>query len=74
MNYSLDWDGPGEREATHVRVNIPHGTEEHAFNPFPASDAAIARGCTCPVQRSWPDALTFALDCPVHELEKVPNG
>lgn len=73
MNYSIEWDGPGEREVTHVRCNIPPGTKAEAFDPFPGSEAAIARGCTCPIQRRWPHSLHFALDCPVHELQRAPQ-
>lgn len=73
MNYSIDWDGPGEREATHVTCHVPPGTKEDAFTLFPGSLAAKAKGCTCPIQRAWPMALKFSLDCPVHELEHVHN-
>jgi hypothetical protein len=73
MNYSVDWDGPGEREATHVVCSVPPGTKEDAFQPFPGSEVAIAKGCTCPTQRDWPHTLKFSLDCPVHELEKTPH-
>lgn len=71
MNYSVDWDGPGESETTHVRLRVPVGTKEEAFDPFPGSESAISRGCTCPVQRRWPEELILALDCPVHELERA---
>lgn len=73
MNFSVEWNGPGEQDATHVRVAVPPETHESAFDPFPGSEAGIARGCTCPVQRRWPHALIFALDCPAHELARVPS-
>jgi hypothetical protein len=73
MNYSIEWDGPGEREATHVECRVQPGSTEQDFAPFPGSEAAIAAGCICPVQRRWPHTLRFSVDCPLHELERVAN-
>jgi hypothetical protein len=70
MNYSLDWSGRGEAEATHVDCIIPEGASRDEFQPFPGSETAVKQGCTCPIQRRWPHSLRFALDCAVHELER----
>jgi hypothetical protein len=56
-----------------VVCNIPEGTTASEFDPFPASEKAIKLGCTCPHQEGWPKWLEFDLDCPVHQLEKVPH-
>lgn len=42
-------------------------------DPFPGSECAFERGCTCPVHQPWPGALAFAAGCPIHELEPVPH-
>lgn len=73
MNYSVDWDGPGEREPTTVACALPADAKLEDFTPFPGSDKAVAMGCRCPEQTRWPHRLTFSVDCPVHELERVPS-
>lgn len=57
-----------------VRCKLPRGVTEENFGlPLPGMPNAIECGCTCPKDGSdeWPTALTFASDCPVHELEKA---
>jgi len=52
---------------------LPVGSENWRPEPFPGSEEAFARGCACPLLQPWPGRLTFAMDCPVHEMEHVKN-
>jgi hypothetical protein len=54
-----------------ITCTLPRGSENWRPDPFPGSDVAAARGCNCPVTQPWPGRLTFAIDCPVHELEST---
>lgn len=56
-----------------IKCAVPHGTLPSEFAPFPGGDEATRLGCTCPHQPLWPQEIRLASDCPVHELERVPN-
>ncbi len=56
-----------------ITCNFDPETKPSEFDPFPGSDKAVKLGCTCPEQKWWPGQLRFAVDCPVHELEKAPH-
>ena len=45
------------------------------MGPFPGSKEAQEAGCTCPEERQQLPGhqLLFDLDCPIHELERVPS-
>jgi hypothetical protein len=69
VNYSIDWDGPGERdEARIVRCCLSPDHAQWKPDDFPGSDVALKKGCTCPADQPWPGALDFSSDCPLHEL------
>jgi hypothetical protein len=55
-----------------VTCRLPPGQERWRPDPFPGSVAAERAGCLCPADQPWPGGLCFAVDCPVHPLEKVP--
>lgn len=73
VGISRDLSSSAQKMADVVVLALPPGTKVADVSPFPASDAAIEQGCTCPEQTLWPDRLWVALDCPVHELERVPS-
>lgn len=50
---------------------LPPGQENFRIEPFPGSDEAFERGCTCPVDQPWPGRYAFAGDCPVHVMESA---
>lgn len=56
-----------------VVCELPEGQERWRPDPFPGSDAAIERGCVCPLHQPWPGKLAFSTRCPVHELERLAN-
>jgi hypothetical protein len=58
---------------TLVTCVLPRGHEKWRPDPFPGSDEAAAADCSCPLHQPWPGKLIFALDCPVHQLEKSQN-
>jgi hypothetical protein len=75
MNFSTDWDGPGERDrdSTIIECAIPASATPKDFDPFPGSEKAIRLGCTCPHQPFVPGKIRFDADCPVHELVRSPT-
>lgn len=56
-----------------ITVQLPEGQEKWRPDPFPGSDVAIEAGCKCPLHQPWPGKITFAVDCPVHELDRPKN-
>lgn len=53
-----------------ISVTLPRGNENWCPDLFPGSDVAAESGCLCPVSQPWPGAFVFAINCPVHELER----
>jgi hypothetical protein len=58
-----------QKRTTIVVCSLPRGMENWRPDPFPGSDAAHDKGCTCPVMQPWPGRIAFDHDCPVHELD-----
>lgn len=59
----------------YVTCTLPDGTKPSEFDPFPGSAKAQKLGCTCPEDQAASPLrrITFAVDCPIHELEHVKN-
>jgi hypothetical protein len=54
-------------------LRLPPDQRDFRPDPFPGSDKAYLKGCTCPAIQPWPGSLFIALECPVHELQRVTN-
>ena len=52
-----------------ITVELPSDQETWRPDPFPGSDEAFDKGCTCPQAQPWPGHLILASDCPIHEME-----
>lgn len=63
-----------QSDQTIITCALPRGHENWRPDPFPGSDVAAARGCTCPVDQPWPGSLAFADDCPVHQIERAKDS
>ena len=53
--------------------NVPSGTKESDFNPFPGNEIARRSGCTCPDQSLANGQIRIDTDCPLHKLERATN-
>lgn len=53
------------------RFQAPVAEEDLPW-PVPGTDDAVDQGCTCPQDQEWPaDKISFAVDCPIHELRRA---
>lgn len=59
----------------YITCTVPEGTKPSEFGPFPGSAKALKLGCTCPEDQDATPLrrVTFAVGCPIHELEHVKN-
>lgn len=53
-----------------VVCTLPEGSKDWRPDPFPGSDEAFERGCTCPQFQPWPGQLLFDPECPAHVLSQ----
>lgn len=60
----------GDHPSRVVRATLPNDQSRWSPPLFPGSQGAADQGCVCPISQPWPGAFDFALDCPVHELQK----
>jgi len=56
-----------------ITCKLHNGSRKIVFSApnmvLPGSDAARAKGCTCPSEQpDDPNQVSFSTDCPVHEL------
>lgn len=58
---------------TVIRCDLPDEAKDWRPDPFPGSEVAFNRGCTCPQCQPWPGQLLFDTECPIHELERKWN-
>jgi hypothetical protein len=58
------------KSAQIVTCKLPAG-EQHP-HPLPGSLEAALDGCMCPAEQPA-GSVSYATDCPVHELMKVPS-
>jgi len=56
-----------------ITASLPAGQERWRPDPFPGSEPAFLKGCTCPELQPWPGQLRFNMACPVHQLERTAS-